>query len=75
MILKKRCCVDIAFQLCFEFTIWKFQANQDGLKLICSYEVLAYVDDVNILGVYALSGSGYIKVNRNPSIRINALVL
>ena len=27
------------------------------------------------MNMYALSGSGYIKVNRNLSIRINALVL
>jgi len=45
-----RCSVAIAFQLSFEYAIRRVQVNQDGLKLSGTHQLLAYADDVNILG-------------------------
>ena len=33
-----------------EYTITRVQVNQDGLKLNGTHQLLAYADDVNILG-------------------------
>ena len=38
------------FNFALEYAIRRFQANQDGLKLIDTHQLLAYADDVNILG-------------------------
>ena len=40
----------IIFNLGLEYTIKRVQINQDGLKLNGTYQLLAYADDVNILG-------------------------
>ena len=45
-----RCSIVIAFQLCLEYAIKRVQVNQDGLKLNGMRQLLAYADDVNILG-------------------------
>jgi len=38
------------FNFAIEFAIWRVQVNQDGLKLNGTHQLLAYADDVNILG-------------------------
>ena len=38
------------FNLAFEYAIRRVQVNQDGLKLNGTHQLLAYVDEVNILG-------------------------
>jgi hypothetical protein len=49
----RRCFITIAFQLCF--VIRKVQENQMGLKLNGAHQLLAYTDDVNLLG-YNIGG-------------------
>jgi len=40
----------ILFNVALEYTIRRVQVNQDGLKLNGTHQLLAYTDDVNILG-------------------------
>jgi hypothetical protein len=46
----RRCFITTDFQLCFRYDIKKVQENQAGLKLNGTHQLLAYVDDVNLLG-------------------------
>ena len=40
----------LLFNFAFKYAIIRVQVNQDGLKLSGTHQLLAYVDDVNILG-------------------------
>ena len=40
----------LIFNFTFEYAIRRGQVNQDGLKLNGTHQLLAYIDDVNILG-------------------------
>jgi hypothetical protein len=54
------------FNFALEYAITRFQVNHDGLKLNGTLQLLAYADDVNILG-----GSIHI-INENAEAEVAA---
>jgi hypothetical protein len=45
-----RCSIATAFNFVLEYAIKRVQVNQDGLNLNGTHQLLAYADDVNVLG-------------------------
>jgi hypothetical protein len=52
---KKRCFITVALNLALDYAIRRFQKDQEGLKLDGKHQLLAYADDVNIVGEIKLS--------------------
>jgi hypothetical protein len=44
------CLIDLCYIFALEYAIRKFYENQVGLKLNGTHQLLAYADDVNLLG-------------------------
>ena len=64
------------FNFALEDAIRRVQVNQDGLKLNGTHQLLAYDDDVNILGgsIHALKGNAetLVAATRETGVEINS---
>jgi len=40
----------LLFNFALEYAVWKIQANQDGLILNATHQILVYADNINMLG-------------------------
>jgi len=59
-----------------EYAIRRVQVNQDGLKLNCTHRLLAYADDVNILGgsihILKENAETLVAATREVGLEVNA---
>jgi sorting nexin-29 len=66
----------LLFNFALEYAIRRVQVNQDGLKLNGTHQLLVYADDVNILGLSALTvkdNAGSLVVATNETgLEVNA---
>jgi len=64
------------FNFALEYAIRRVQVNQDGLKLNGTHQLLAYADDVNILGrsIYALkeNAEALVAATRENGLEVSA---
>jgi len=64
------------FNFALEYAIRRVQVNQDGLKLNGTHQVLAYADDVNILGgsIHTLQENAetLVAATRETGLEVNA---
>ena len=66
----------LLFTFALEYAIRRVQVNQDGLKLNGTHQLLAYADDVNILGgsVHTVkeNAEAFIVVTKETGLEVNA---
>jgi len=64
------------FNFALEYAIRRFQVNQDGLKLHGTHQLLAYADDVNILGgsihILKKNAETIVAATRKIGLEVNA---
>jgi len=64
------------FNFALEYAIWRVQVNQDGLKLNGTHQLLAYADDVNVMGgsIHTLKENAEVLVTatREIGLEVNA---
>jgi hypothetical protein len=66
----------LLFNLALRYNIKGVQVNQDGFKLNGTYQLLAYADDINILGssVYAIrkNTEALVFASKETGLEVNA---
>ena len=66
----------LLFNFAMEYAIRRVQVNQDGLKLNGTHQLLAYADDVNILGesVHTVkkNAEALVAVTKETGLEVNA---
>jgi hypothetical protein len=66
----------LLFNFALEYVIRRVQVNQDGLKLSGTHQLLAYADDVNLLGgsVQTLTGNAkaLVVATKEIGLEVNA---
>jgi len=64
------------FNFALEYAIRRVQVNQDGLKLNCTHQLLAYADDVNIPGgsIHTVKGNAeaLVAATRETGMEVSA---
>ena len=70
------CSSSVLFNFALEYAIRRVQVNQDGLKLNGTHQLLAYADDVNILGgsIHSLkeNAEALVAATREIGLEVNA---
>ena len=61
----------LLFNFALEYAIKRVQVNQDGLKLNGMHQLLAYADDVNILGG-SVHTSSLVVATKETGLEVNA---